>query len=359
MAPAKSLAESIKKSNIPVEPLLYDCFSEVNFIAKLTIEDGYRILQSRAKWMYGLIYALSKNKLSAKFNANLVSFFVKNYIKRLILKDKPAKIIIFHFFLIKPVFAALKSLKKDIPVITIVTDPFTAHTLWFLNKRHDIIVASERLKATAIKHGVPEDNVKLFPFILNDKFSKPVNEAEILELKKKYGFSRDKKMILILGGGDGIPRGKEILETILKAGFDADIAMVCGNNKSLQKSASQLKEIYNKENLFLFGFVDFVYDLINASDIVITKGGASTFMEIISLNKFQIVTDYIWEQEKGNVEYLVENELGVYEPDIKKLPQIIDDLFAMKDPYPKYMENIKKFTFKNGRLDIAKFITKE
>ncbi|HEX3074675.1 MAG TPA: glycosyltransferase [Ignavibacteriales bacterium] len=137
------------------------------------------------------------------------------------------------------------------------------------------------------------------------------------------------------------------------------MAMVCGNNKSLQKSASQLKETYNKENLFLFGFVDFVYDLINASDIVITKGGASTFMEIISLNKFQIVTDYIWEQEKGNVEYLVENELGVYEPDIKKLPQIIEDLFAMEGPYPKYMENIKRFTFKNGRLDIAKFITKE
>lgn len=359
MAPAKSLAESIKNSDIQIEPMLYDCFSEANFIAKLAIEDGYRILQSRAKWMYGLIYALSKNKLSAKFNANLVSFFIKNYIKKLILKDKPAKIIIFHFFLIKPVFAALKSLGMNIPVITIVTDPFTAHTLWFLNKRHNIIVASERLKATAIKHGIPEENIKLFPFILNDKYFRTISKEEILKIRDKFGFSSNRKMILILGGGDGIPRGKEILEIILKSGIDADITMVCGNNNNLYKNALQLKNVYNKHNLFLFGFVDFVYDLISASDIVITKGGASTFMEIISLNKFQIVTDYIWEQEKGNVEYLVENELGVYEPDIKKLPQIISDQFEMKNPYPKYMENIKNFTFKNGRADIAEFITRD
>ncbi len=359
MAPAKSLAEAINKSNLPVEPALYDCLSEANAFARVIIEDGYRMLQSRAKWMYGLIYALTKNKLSAKFNANLVSFFIKNYIKKLILNDKPAKIVIFHFFLIKPVFAALKDLNLDIPVTTVVTDPFTAHTLWFLNKDQDMIVSSERLKNTALEKGIKEKRIKLFPFILNDKFSEPATSEEILNLKIKYGLNPNKKMIFILGGGDGIPRGKKILETVLKANFDADIVMVCGNNKTLRKKAETLKRKYNKENLFLFGFVDFVYDLINMSDAVITKGGASTFMEIVSLNKFQIVTDYIWEQEKGNVEFLVEQKIGMFEPNISKIPEIISDLFHMRGIYPEYMENIKKFKFQNGRDQIAEFLAKD
>jgi processive 1,2-diacylglycerol beta-glucosyltransferase/1,2-diacylglycerol 3-beta-galactosyltransferase len=37
--------------------------------------------------------------------------------------------------------------------------------------------------------------------------------------------------------------------------------------------------------------------------LLFSKCGASTFMEILLSKKIPIITDYIWEQEKGNVDY--------------------------------------------------------
>jgi len=46
-------------------------------------------------------------------------------------------------------------------------------------------------------------------------------------------------------------------------------------------------------------FVDFVYDLLNATDILLTKCGASTIMEILMYEKIPVIIDYLWEQELG------------------------------------------------------------
>jgi processive 1,2-diacylglycerol beta-glucosyltransferase/1,2-diacylglycerol 3-beta-galactosyltransferase len=93
---------------------------------------------------------LNKTYLIAKLNQFLLSYFTKSYIKKVIQKEAPSKIVIFHFFLVKPVLAALKELGVDIPVITVVTDPFTATRTWFMEKYMHYIVYSERIKFYAM-----------------------------------------------------------------------------------------------------------------------------------------------------------------------------------------------------------------
>jgi len=85
--------------------------------------------------------------------------------------------------------------------------------------------------------------------------------------------------------------------------------LVCGKNEVLQKGAENLKQNYKADNLTIYGYVDFIYELINISDVVLTKCGASTIMEILNLKKVPVVNDYIWEQEQGNVDYLLEKNL--------------------------------------------------
>ena len=48
--------------------------------------------------------------------------------------------------------------------------------------------------------------------------------------KLKLNFKADKKVILILGGGDGIPKGKRILRELLRVNMNAQLAIVCGKN---------------------------------------------------------------------------------------------------------------------------------
>ncbi len=358
LAPAKATANYIEKNYSNIKTVLVDGLKEAPFYARFIVEDGYRILQNKAKWYFEFLYAVNKLKIFAKINSMLVSGRVLPYIKQQILTEKPTKIVIFHFFLIKPVYKILKENNLNIPVITVVTDPYSAHPVWFLYKKQNIIVFSNKVKNYATKKRIPSKNIKVFNFILDEKYSNPIEKELLPELKEKYGVNPNYKTVLIVGGGDGIPRGEKIIKELMANINNANVILVCGKNKRLYTYANKLKKKKNYTNMTVFGYVDFVYELLNISDIVISKCGASTFMEILLTQKIPIINDYIWEQEKGNVDYLVENDMGIYEKHIQELPHIINKLINDADYYNSFVNNIKSAKLKNGLPEFSDYIVK-
>jgi UDP-N-acetylglucosamine:LPS N-acetylglucosamine transferase len=357
-APASSIAHYLSAAyGESIEPVLVDGLVNANSVARYVLEDGYRLLQARSKLYYEFLYATNKFSLIRHFNSTISGFFMKPYLKKRIDKERPSKIVIFHFFLIAPVLDILKELRHDIPVITVVTDPFTAHPLWFQREQERYIVFSERLKEDCVqKRNISESKLRVFPFILDKQFSTPLSSAEITKAKQKFGFAPDKKVILIIGGGDGIPHGKSILRHLLHASLDIEIAIVCGKNKKLYADALELQQ--HHPSLKVFAFVDFVYELLNASDIVITKCGASTIMEILIMKKIPIINDYLWEQELGNMEFVRDNELGIFERNIAKLPSLIQELTSGKERYQRYIKNIEKLNLRSGTEEVGEFLRK-
>ena len=171
-----------------------------------------------------------------------------------------------------------------------------------------------------------------------------------------YGFDPAKKMVLIFGGGDGIPNGKKILELLLKSQVELNIGIVSGKDSELFNNAEEMKKRYNAKNLQVFGYVDFIYELLNISDFIITKAGASATMEILHLKKVPIIIDYIWGQEKGNMEFIRDNNMGIFERDIRKIPAIIKDLSVNEEKHKYYINNIEKENLKIGTEGVTEFI---
>ncbi len=360
LAPARSIANYIQtKYGQKATVNLFDGFTGVNKWVKTIVEDGYRKSQSGAIWVFELLYALNKLSFLARFTAIIISWFIIPQLEKYILKKYPDHIVIFHFFLIRPVMKILVKNKLRIPVTVVVTDPFTAHPIWFLDKRPRFVVFSEKLKAFGIKKGIHKKGLKVFPFILDEKFTQPLSPVLSQSMKQNLGFDPDKGLVLILGGGDGIPRGKKILKKFIRKNPNAEIVIVCGNNRNLYKKAWDLKDKYDFESLRIFGFVDFVYELINIADVVITKCGASTFMEILISGKIPIINNYIWEQEKGNMEFVCENKLGIYEKDVDKLPERINEIIANPSVYNTYKRNIEKQKLVNGTPQVSEFIVSD
>jgi UDP-N-acetylglucosamine:LPS N-acetylglucosamine transferase len=358
LAPARSIAKYLAANyGESIESVLVDGLAHAKPFARYIIEDGYRILQAKAKWYYETIYALNKLPFIGQGNVLLAKFFIKGDLKNRIIEERPAKIAIFHFLLIEPVYEILEELGMDIPVITLVTDPFTAHPMWFKRKQKQYIVFSERLKEyCTTKRHVPPEKVVVFPFMIDEKFSAPLPSPEIAAFKKKFGFSPKRKMLLIIGGGDGIPNGKFILQQLLHSQLDVDIAIVCGKNKELHEEA--LKTQHQFPDLKVFGFVDFVYELLNVSDIVITKCGASTIMEILLMKKIPIINDFLWEQELGNMEFVRDNALGIFERKIPELPKIIRRLTENDRLYNELKSNIEKLHLRSGTKEVTEYLVK-
>jgi UDP-N-acetylglucosamine:LPS N-acetylglucosamine transferase len=357
LAPAKAVANKIKtkhKSNVEIE--LADGLSDSKRVVKTIIEDGYKTAVNKAAWTYELLYLIHKLSIVSRFTATLVAYFIKPGLEKFILESKPDKIVLFHFFLIKPVFEIIETYNLGIPVITVVTDPFTAHPIWFLQKSQNYIVFSGILRDKCIDKGIDENKIRVFPFVLDSRFSNKVSEKKKLKIRSNLGFAPDSRIILIMGGGEGMPRGKKILKKIIKKNMDAEIAIVCGKNMNLYNSAMKIRNKYGIGNLKIYGFVDFVHSLLSISDIVITKCGASTSMEILLMGKIPVINNYIWEQEKGNMEFVCNSKMGILEKNTNHLPDLLDNLLRDNELYNSLISNIKKASIRNGVGQVSDYI---
>ena len=74
------------------------------------------------------------------------------------------------------------------------------------------------------------------------------------------------------------------------------------------------------------------------------------------MKKIPIINDYIWEQELGNMEFVRDNELGVFERNVGKLPDIIRELISGKERFQRYRQNIEKMSVRSGTKDVAEFL---
>ena len=127
----------------------------------------------------------------------------------------------------------------------------------------------------------------------------------------------------------------------------------------LLENTNQIKTENPDSLIKVFGFVKNVYELINISDAVITKCGASTIMEILLLGKTPFVNSYIWEQEKGNVEFLKENKIGIYEPKVKKIVRKVQKFLTDDFTRKYYQYNLEKSELKNGLEDVVNFLAQK
>ena len=357
LAPARAVAERIKsKQKGKTEIILSDGLKDAKPYVRKIIEDGYKTSVNKALWTYEFLYALHKLTSVSRLTSAIVAFFLKPGIERQILSEKPQKIVVFHFFIVKPVYEIIEKHKLNIPVLTVVTDPFTAHPIWFLRKDQKFILFSELLKEKCMKIGIEKENMKVFPFILDKKFSRKLSYSKVQEMRKKLGFRPDSRIILIMGGGDGMPKGKKILKNIITSNLNAEIAVVCGSNTEMLEHIEITAKKHSAKNLKVYGYVDFVHSLISISDLVITKCGASTFMEILLMGKIPVINNYIWEQEKGNMEFVCESNMGILEKDTRRIPDVLNKLLNDNEMYNTISENIKKASFRNGVGPVSDYI---
>lgn len=357
LAPAKAIAETIKeKEPADIEIMLHDGLEQAKPFVRMIIEDGYKYSVNNALWAFELLYAIHKLKPFSEMTTDVVTHFIKPGIKNKILQQMPDKVIVFHFWLIKPVNEILEEFNLKIPVMIVVTDPFTAPPLWFLEENQRYIVFSEALKKKCVNMGMKSENIQVFPFVLDKKFSKRISKAEQLSIRKRLGFRKDSRIILIMGGGDGMPRGKKILRNMISACMNTEIAVVCGRNQKLLEDLNNLKLKYDLDNVKIFGYIDFVYSLIQIAEIVITKGGPSTCMEILMSGKVPVMNNYIWEQEKGNVEYVCNGGLGVFERNPGKIPGVVNRLLTDDEYYLCLSRNIKNASIRNGVTQVSDYI---
>jgi processive 1,2-diacylglycerol beta-glucosyltransferase/1,2-diacylglycerol 3-beta-galactosyltransferase len=279
------------------------------------------------------------------------------YLAQQIREIQPDRIVVLHFLLIRPLRHALRKLGKTIPSITVITDPFIAHPLWLYRQWMPLIVFSDSLKKQIVQqYRFEEKAVTVFPPILRSEYRRHAAERDTAALKHKLGFSPDKPLILIAGGGEGLPRGGQFLKAVLASSINSSVAFVCGKNTEQHRRVRRIVQHYPAAECRVYGFIDFMFDLMSAADIVVTKAGPATIMEALILEKPLILTEYIYGQERGNVDFVLRNRLGYFVDKPREITEKIRRLIGNRNFYRSLRRRIDRCGIENGTEKITDFI---
>lgn len=361
---AKALSREVTRiAGDGAECFVFNPLGDKPSLNKRVIEEGYTVVSTRYPWLWPILYNISHFGPMMRFQTDVMRISTTDPIADIVREKGITRIVILHFLLIRPVRSALKRLGKTaIPTLTIITDPFTTHNLWSYKQHSPVAVFSQearrrverRLKRYAENRADPP-RISVCPPILDIKFAQGLDRTSRDRIRDEQGFSKDKPLILLAGGGEGLPAGERYLKALVSSGLDIQIAMVCGKNETQFAAAQAIAEnAGNGVRVRIYGFVSIMYELMNTADIVVTKAGPATVFEVLSLKKPLVLTRYLYGQEQGNVDFVLRKGLGWYEPKPAGLVERLRILLDRPEAFDEVRTRLEKTTIGIGTEEIAK-----
>ena len=92
------------------------------------------------------------------------------------------------------------------------------------------------------------------------------------------------------------------------------------------------------------------------ADVVVAKAGPAVVMEALVLHKPLVITHYIWKQEKGNVDFVLRQGVGLYEPVPSRVPDRVEEILRKGTSTEAMRQNGQSLRLENGTEAIAEFI---
>ena len=236
---------------------------------------------------------------------------------------------------------------------TVVTDLTTCHNTWFYNDVDRCYVATEESKNQALKLGMSEEKLRVYGLPIRPAFSHGLPSKKCL--KKRLGLDPKIPCILLMAGGEGMgPLEKTVDAVSRQIGANAQLVVVCGRNAALVqrlKSKSYPKGMH----VNVQGFVTNMPEFMGACDVIITKAGPGTISEALICGLPLVLNAYIPCQEEGNIPYVTENKVGVFETKPKKVAEILKSWLANDGKELKELAaRAKKLAKPDSLFDIVK-----
>ena len=185
--------------------------------------------------------------------------------------------------------------KEPIPFVTVVTDLGGAHRCWFDNRVDACYVPSEAVRKIALKCGMSEDKIILKGLPIRPTFWK--SSKPKLSVRKHLGLPRERKTVLLMGGGDGVGGlgsiATEVANNLKQLPFSSQLIVICGHNKKIFQALQEKLRPDQKLNVIVKGFVNNIDEFMAASDCLVTKAGPGTIAESMTRGLPMVLSSFL------------------------------------------------------------------
>lgn len=248
------------------------------------------------------------------------------------------------------------NLRNLVKYYIVITDPYLPISQGFdVHGANHYFVTTSIVKKHLEKKGISSKDISIVSYPLNDKFLKPITPHHFFSSADPY------PTLLINSGSQGIFSYFNLFRKLCSYFDKLHFVFICGKNENLQNALINYIEKNDlRRRAVILGFINNMHEVMKAVDFILTKPGANTLFESISLQKPLIIdgiNGFLF-QEQGIVDFIKENPIG-------EIARTEDQLMASISKYidktnrEKAIESIKKMEFSfSGSEDICDYILK-
>lgn len=296
---AEAIIECMKQRNPGSGILLSDSLKNISPAFDRLVVGTYLHTIKNTPNIYGTLYKLSETNESitdiTKSLNRIFSFRLNDIIKA----AAPSLIVSTHTIPLQMLSTLKRKGKLDIPVIGIVTD-FTNHYFWKLDNIDALIVANEYIKDDMVKMGVPGSRIFTYGIPVCSCFRRRRDRNSLLS---ELGL-KNKTTVLVMGGSLGLGNIRRAFGALLECKRDIQIIAVTGLNRKLEGQLTEMAAAATK-NVRILSFTNRVSDLMDLSDVIITKPGGVTIAEALVKRIPIVIMSPLPGQEERNANFLL------------------------------------------------------
>ncbi|HZY99264.1 MAG TPA: glycosyltransferase [Candidatus Baltobacteraceae bacterium] len=270
---------------------------------------GYSMALRYAPPVYGALYYATNGRRRYKALIRFCEPLYRERLRDLFISYQPDVIISVHPLLNHAALRARADAHmQHVPVITVITDLGKVHESWLVAEADAVVVPAREVYSRALSRGVSPARLRLLGHPIHPKFDDVTGSKQ--ELRAALGLPQDGLVVMLMAGGEG---GGKLLSTTLalaRARLPIHMVVVCGRNEHLQQKLTEMGRSLPTP-MTVLGFTDKVPEYFRTVDLLVTKAGPGALAEANAAQLPVVVYDYIPGQERGNVDFVRNNGLGL------------------------------------------------
>lgn len=287
-----------------VQIRVVDILDYTNDLTRNALQTFYLQVSEKAPPLYKLLYEATESDKQEESLTNdnwlaIVGPPFFNDLQTLIKQTTPDIVVSTHALAVQVVHHLVERKEYSGLHYVVITD-FVAHGTWMANGVDGYFVPSDLTREILASRGVPREKMFVTGIPVKLDIAEPKDKEA---MRAKHFFPANIPLVTLFGGGISAQRVRRIVSRLVESSQHFELVVVAGRNAELEKS---LEDLTSGPNVRLqkLDMIDFVDDLIAASDVVITKAGGLIVSEVLARSTPMIIIDPIPGQEEWNADFV-------------------------------------------------------
>lgn len=339
----KSIAQAIEQTLCDEYKVV--TFSETDVLFKI-----YGIFYKYFPFLFIGPFVAGSNKQMLSLARHL---FYQRYIKAIKKFDQQHNIDLFinTFWMYESVLEKLADASNR-PLINVLADPKTFHpTSIGLPPAINIGFDNDALERCRTYY--PQSTGVPMGWFVRPEFEVSYDQQEV---RARLQLPAKQPIILFVTGSDGVESVQKIISR-MQISTPATLIVACGHNQALYQKIRQLSaklmNTWPSLQLLALPFTTEIHTYMQAADLIVGKAGPNMLFESVATLTPFMATTHVAGQETGNLELILEKQLGYVEENLSKAAALLSQILQQPDQLQRFQPSLKTMATYNRQAKTA------